>query len=358
MHVGLAMAAAPPFDAMTRRVSRLARAGVASFWWPDHLVAFHSTELWAEGGLSAIQPDPNAYADPFLCMAAAAPAAEGALVGVAVTDAIRRSAATLAQTVMTLDHIAPGRVVLGLGSGEYANWAPYGLRVPPRRRCSNVPPPRSASCSTPLDPTPTAPCWGCARLLTRAGPSSGWPPTVPEAWPQPAASPTAGSRTGSSPAHGARPAMPWRPRRRDAGRDPDGLVYGLSAQVVVQDSHEAAHRLLEHPVLKAFALLLPPERYEAVGATHPLGTGGLHGMVATQMGAAQVEAARAVPTEVVHDLMLHGTAGDVAAQLAAYGDVEHLVLWDPVPLVDLAAAKVSAAAVLDLVTRLTHAEVH
>lgn len=121
------------------------------------------------------------------------------------------------------------------------------------------------------------------------------------------------------------------------------MTYGLSVQVVIQDDHEAARRLLEQPILKAFALLLPPERFEAVGAVHPLGGGGLHHMVASLAGADQLRAAEAVPNQVIEDYMLHGTAEEVAEQLSRYEGLDHVVLWDPVPLVDLDAASSAAA---------------
>ena len=77
MDVGIAMGPVPPFAAMQRRVARFSAAGMRSFWWPDHLVAFHSRELWAAGQLSARQPDPPVYAEPFLWPAGAGEAAGG-----------------------------------------------------------------------------------------------------------------------------------------------------------------------------------------------------------------------------------------------------------------------------------------
>ncbi|MCZ7526683.1 MAG: LLM class flavin-dependent oxidoreductase [Acidimicrobiia bacterium] len=341
--VGIAMGPTPPFDAMARRVSRLAASGLRSFWWPDHLVAFHSAELWATGGLGRIQPDPHVYADPFVCMAVSAGAAGDALVGVCVTDAIRRNAATLAQTVLSLDHLAPGRVVLGLGSGEYANYGPYGVEVPSParvldeaaariRRLLDDPGPDEQGAVMGLRPPEGSP--GPRLWLAAHGPrgfrtagryGDGWIPNflTVDAW-------HAGKEAVASAA-------------AEAGRDPSALTYGLSVQVVLQDDHEAAHRLLEHPVLKAFALLLPPERYEAVGASHPLGGGGLHHMVASRAGADQLRAAEAVPFEVVHDQMLHGTPEEVAEQIGRYRGLDHVVLWDPVPLADLDAARSAAA---------------
>jgi hypothetical protein len=65
-------------------------------------------------------------------------------------------------------------------------------------------------------------------------------------------------------------------------------------------------------------------------------------MVASRLGTTQLDAARAVPFEVVHEQMLHGTPDEVAEKIRAYRNVDHVVLWDPVPLADLEAGRVSA----------------
>lgn len=348
MDVGVAMGAVPPFAAMRRRVERQAAAGVASFWWPDHLVAFHSHDLWATGGLAALQPDPHAYADPFVCMAACADSAGQALVGVCVTDAVRRMPASLAQTVMTLDHLAPGRVVLGLGAGEHANYVPFGWSVAsPARRLEQAAAqirrllddgrPDEHGAVLGLRPSSGSP--GPHLWVAAHGPrgfavtgryADGWIPNFlsREAW-------LAGRKAVAAAA-------------REAGRDPNAITYALSAQVVVAPSHDEAHRLLEHPILRAYGLLLPPERFAEVGAVHPLGGGGLSHLVASRDDGSQLAAAKAVPFVVVHDYVVHGEPDEVAERIGAYDGLDHAVLWDPVPLVDLEAARASAAGVLEV----------
>jgi len=356
LDVGIAMGPVPPFAAMERRVHKLAEAGMRSFWWPDHLVAFHSRELWATGQLSELQPDPHVYADPFICAASSARAAGSARIGVCVTDAIRRSAATLLQTAISLDHLAPGRVTLGLGAGEYANYGPYGVEVGSPaailesaaaqiRRFLDDPGPDEHGAVVGIRPPEGSPgpqLWVAAHgprgFRTAGHYADGWIPnflTVDE-W-------TAGRAAVRSAAE-------------QAGRDPEMLSYGLSVQVVLADDHDSAAALLNHPVLKAFALLLPAERFEAVGASHPLGEGGLQHMVATRAGADQLRAAEAVPFEVVGEQMLHGTAEEVAATIKNYPGLDHVVLWDPVPLADLSAGRASAAACARLAA-LLHGEV-
>ena len=337
----MAMGPVPPFDAMARRVRRLAKSGVQSFWWPDHLMAFHSRELWATGQLSSLQPDPHVYADPFISAASSAEAAGAGLIGVCVTDAIRRSPATLVQTAMSLDHLAPGRVVLGLGAGEYANYGPYGIDVP----------------------SPTAVLEKAASqirgFLADGGPDENGavvgirPPANspgPQFWI--AAHGPRGLRTAGRFGDGWIPNFltvdEWSAGRRsvwdaaeEAGRNPETITYGLSVQVVLQDDHASAVQLLHHPILKAFSLLLPSARFEAVGSSHPLGGTGLSQLVATRLGVQQLKAAELVPVEIVAGQMLHGTAEEVANAIKQYPGLDHVVLWDPVPLVDLDAGRTS-----------------
>ncbi len=353
MDVGMAMGPVPPFDAMARRVRKLAESGIRSFWWPDHLVAFHSRELWASGQLSRLQADPHVYADPFICAASCAESAGDGLIGICVTDAIRRSPATLLQTAMSLDHLAPGRVVLGLGAGEYANYGPYGIEV-----------------QSPASILESAAAQ-IHRFLTDGGPDEngavvGLRPPAGSPGPQlwiaahgPRGFRTAG-RFGDAWIPNFLTVEEWSAGRqavweaaKEAGRDPEAISYGLSVQVILQNDHAAAIELLHHPILKAFSLLLPSTRFEAAGSSHPLGSGGLGHMVATRLGTDQLKAAEAVPVEVVASQMLHGTAEEVAMAIGRYPGLDHVVLWDPVPLADLDAGRVSIKACTEL-ARMLH----
>ena len=114
--------------------------GVDALWYPDHLMAWHPRALWREAGgvLAEVVDDPHAYADPFVAATVALMATRRPRVGIAVTDTYRRHPATIAQAAATLGELAPGRFVLGLGSGEGLNTAPLGIErtrpVAPARR--------------------------------------------------------------------------------------------------------------------------------------------------------------------------------------------------------------------------------
>src|SRR4051794_36331298 len=90
-------------------------AGFDSMWWADRLMG------WLPDG-------PHALLDPFALMAVAAVATEHLLLGTAVADPIRRHPAQLAQTALTVQQLAAGRVLLGVGCGEVAGTRPYGIR--------------------------------------------------------------------------------------------------------------------------------------------------------------------------------------------------------------------------------------
>jgi phthiodiolone/phenolphthiodiolone dimycocerosates ketoreductase len=48
-------------------------------------------------------------------------------IATSVVDTVRRHPSLLAQTALTLDHLARGRFILGVGSGETENTVPYGF---------------------------------------------------------------------------------------------------------------------------------------------------------------------------------------------------------------------------------------
>ena len=211
IEVGYRVRAVPPFDEMRAGVAAEAAAGAASFWWPDHLLSFHVPELWDDRRREV--PDLHRYLDPFVCMQACADAADPALVGVSVTDAIRRMPATLAQAAISLDHVAPGRVVLGLGAGEVANYVPYGWDVSsPADRLETAaaairahldgPGPDAEGAVMGLRPPPGSP--GPQLWLGAHGPRA--------ASPSRAGMPTVGSRTSSTWTSGTRRATPCRRR--------------------------------------------------------------------------------------------------------------------------------------------------
>ncbi len=328
MKAGLRVSTVPPFDRMGEFVVRARDAGAASVWWPDHLMSFMSPQLWGPDEPHRTDVDLNTYGDPFVCMAAVAGKSGGMLLGTCVTDAIRRMPATLAQTAMTLDHLAPGRIVLGLGSGEAANYRPYGWdSVAPGarlreaaaeiRRLFDDPGPDDRGAVLGLRPAPGT--RGPSLWLAAHGPrgleatarhADGWLPMLltPAEW-----------------AEGRR--VIARIARQD-GRDPSSIVMALSVEVILQDDHEEAHRLLRHPAVALQCLYLGRDRFAAHGAAHPLRGSAFESTIATLDGARLADAARRVPFELAHEAIPHGTPEEVAEAIRAYEGLEHVRFSD------------------------------
>src|ERR1700759_3413231 len=100
-----------------------------SIWLPDHMVSFWpdsiSTPEFTD--LAIASPSPHRHLDGLAVAAAVAVQTKNVPIATCVVDTVRRHPAMLAQTALTIDHLAKGRFVLGLGSGESENTLPYGF---------------------------------------------------------------------------------------------------------------------------------------------------------------------------------------------------------------------------------------
>ena len=115
---------------LSRMNMRLARLmGASAIWVPDHFMSFTPAEAWTPATTSAarIVPTLDALFDPLQILAVAATRLRRVDLGTSVTEAIRRHPMSLAQSFVTLDHIARGRAILGIGNGIRENTEPYGL---------------------------------------------------------------------------------------------------------------------------------------------------------------------------------------------------------------------------------------
>ena len=93
------------------------RAGFESVWTSDHFQPWRHTDGHA----------PNAL----VWLGAAAQATERVTLGTSVlTPSFRYNPAVVAQAIATLGCLAPGRVILGVGTGESLNEIPVGIEWP------------------------------------------------------------------------------------------------------------------------------------------------------------------------------------------------------------------------------------
>lgn len=100
-----------------------------SIWLPDHMVSFWPESIWTPEftDLATTSPSPHRHLDALAVAGAVAALTKNVPIATSVVDTVRRHPAMLAQTALTLDHLAKGRFILGLGSGETENTVPYGF---------------------------------------------------------------------------------------------------------------------------------------------------------------------------------------------------------------------------------------
>jgi phthiodiolone/phenolphthiodiolone dimycocerosates ketoreductase len=100
-----------------------------SIWLPDHMVSFWPDSIWTPEftDLATVSPSPHRHLDGMAVAAAAAVLTRNVPLVTSVVDTVRRHPSLLAQSALTIDHLAKGRFILGLGSGETENTVPYGF---------------------------------------------------------------------------------------------------------------------------------------------------------------------------------------------------------------------------------------
>lgn len=354
----------PPGQAVVDAAKRRESQGFDAIWWADHLLHWFPHSIWTPDLVpqAATQGSPHVWFDPFPVVAAAGAATSDIRLGVGVADMVRRHPAMLAQTALTLDHLTKGRFILGVGTGEELNLAPYGFT-------NERPLARLEEGLTVLrmlfdDPGPHAFDGEFFRLDGAAMGLRPYGDTPPQVW-MAAHRPRGLALTG-------RMADGWLPLATDpdsypqmlaairtaavgAGRDPDAITPGLYARCILAESKEAAEETIDASLLLRFiALTRPAEAFAAHGAEHPLGEGvfGLTTFLPTKYGRDEALAlAGAVPTEVVRETAIYGSPDDVAAQVGRFieAGARHVQLTNMTPLAAPSQAAASEALMGDAI---------
>lgn len=339
----------PPASKAIELAQRAESEGFDSIWWPCHLMGWIPDSVWTPEmtGLAEFQRNPHMYFDPLTMMGAAGASTEKIRVGVCVTDTIRRHPAMLAQNALTVDHLAGGRSILGLGSGERMNVAPYGIEwskpvgrleealVVIRKLWEAEGPVdfegqffKLDSAVLGLEPyegTPP-PVWLAAhgpRMLDICGRlADGWLPTniSPEDY---------GQKLGAI-----------RESAERADRDPDAITPSMLAYVLCAPDEETLARLCDQTLVRLLfaAVGLSPETWAKHGSSSPFeGGSGFHSYVPTEVSLeeAQRVAGHIVPG-VVRDATLHGTPQQIADRILDYqrAGLRDVVLWNITPFGD------------------------
>jgi phthiodiolone/phenolphthiodiolone dimycocerosates ketoreductase len=333
----------PPAARAIELAQRAEADGFDAVWWPCHLMGWHPDSVWTEDltPLARAQSSPHVYFEPLTVMGAVGAATSRIRVGVAVTDVIRRHPAMLAQQALTVDHLAGGRSILGLGSGERLNVTPYGIdwRKPVGRLEEAIEVIRLLwGSDRPVDfegdffrleqavlglgpyGGTSPPIWIAAhgpRMLELTGRSAdGWVPTNVD-----------------EETYAARLRV-IRESAERAGRDPDAITPSMLAYVLCAPDDETLERLVSEPMVQLLfaAVGLPEEVYRRHGSTSPFeGGSGFHSYKPTSVTREEaMRVASHITPGVVREGTLHGAAAQIAEQIRGYAQagMRDVVLWN------------------------------
>ena len=304
-----------------------------SIWVPDHMVSFWPDSIWTPEftDLATVSPSPHRHLDGLAVAAAAAALTHNVPLVSAVVDTVRRHPAMLAQAALTIDHVARGRFVLGLGSGESENTLPYGfdfarpvarfeeaLRVIRLLWDSDGPVDFDGQFYSlhhaRLDTEPyegrPPPIWIGAsgpRMLGIAGRyADGW-------WP-------AGAWT---PEHYAEMLTAVRTSAERAGRDPLAITPCFIQVCLIGEDEAALAEIVQAPLVKAFLLQVSAETLRGFGFEHPMGPDwrGFQDIDPAVLTRDRIiEFMAKVQPEMLLAVVPHGTPKEVAAVIKTFVD--------------------------------------
>ncbi|BBX53257.1 phthiodiolone/phenolphthiodiolone dimycocerosates ketoreductase [Mycolicibacterium poriferae] len=314
-------------------LERLDSGRYHSIWLPDHMVSFWPDSIWTPEftDLAVASPSPHRHLDGMAVAAAAAVLTENVPLVTSVVDTVRRHPASLAQTALTIDHLAKGRFILGLGSGEAENIEPYGfdfdrpvsrfeeaLHVIRLLWDSDGPVSFDGQFyrlqHARLDTEPYdgrfPPIWVGAsgpRSLDIAGRyADGW-------WP-------AGAWT---PEDYAQKLARVRGSAERAGRDPMAITPCFIQVCVMGRDDTALAEILEAPLVKSFLLQVSAELLSSFGFDHPMGEDwrGFHDIDPAVLTRDRIiDFLDRVEPEMILAVVPHGTPEQVAHTVKEYVD--------------------------------------
>jgi phthiodiolone/phenolphthiodiolone dimycocerosates ketoreductase len=246
-----------------------------------------------------------------------------------VVDTVRRHPSLLAQTALTIDHLANGRFILGLGSGESENTVPYGFDFsrPVSRFEEALKVIRLLwESEDPVDFDGRFYRLRHARMDTEA-----YAGRLPRIWIG-ASGPRMLDIAGRY-ADGWWPAGAWsaeqyaemlgavRSSAERAGRDPTSITPCFVQVCLIGRDDAALAEILKAPLVKAFLLQVSAETLRGLGYRHPLGESwrGFHDIDPAALTRERiVDFLDRIDPEAILALVPHGTPNEVARIIKTY----------------------------------------
>ena len=345
----------PPWENALKNAKTIDSLGYDSMAFPDHFAGFIPESIWTSDitPLAFLQQSPHTYYELATIMGACAAVTERVKLVSSVTEPIRRHPALIAQTFLTLDHISGGRAVLGIGAGEIENTEPYGLTYGGQfgrlrealqiiRMIWDTHAPfdfegrywKLKDAVISLRPSVEGrppPIWiaahGPKMLELTAEYGDGWLPTLlqPKDY---------GERLRTIQAH----------RKK---KDRTGVFTpALWNWCILDNEPSECERMMNTPLAKAFALLLPASEWKKLGCDHPFGKEfhSLTDYVPMRYDReTTLKAIGAVPQRVLENFYMMGDAESMIKRLEDYAaqGLKHIILWNATGMFDLSKTKSS-----------------
>jgi phthiodiolone/phenolphthiodiolone dimycocerosates ketoreductase len=349
----------PPVESIWERVKRNEEMGYDSVWFPDHLMNWYPQAIWTPDVTSIANyiPSPHMIWETMISMALAAKETTKIRIGCSVTEPIRRHPVMIAQAIVTIDNVARGRAILGMGAGEGENIIPYGLdfskpvskleeAIKIIRLCFNNKigqtinfdgkfwKLKDAVFDTPLYQGHKPPIWVggvMPRMLEIVGKyADGWLPALHNA------------------EEYRRCLNVIEEVMRREGRDPKELEKAAFVSVVVDKDKKSCLELLKSPLLRLECLALPSAVFEKYGYEHPLGKGsyGIRDYIPSRLSRERaLELARKVPDEILDERFVYGGPSDLidTFEKLRKAGCEHIVIWNETFIADFNKVRSSYA---------------
>jgi len=350
LKIGIEATSIPPFKVGIESVKEYELQGYDSVWWFDHLMNWIPESIWTPDitELARIVKSPHELYDAIILLAIAAWNTKNILLGTAVTETLRRTPASLAQTFLTIDHLSKGRAILGIGAGIAANILPYGIQwSKPVSQFEeaieiirllwekddkvdfngNFWTMKDAILGLkPYKKRKYPPIWIGAherRMLEITGRlGDGWLPVTidPDSYRE--------------------KLKVIRASAKKYGRNPEEIVPALYCLCILDEQSEVCHEILNSPLMKIFAFPKTDEDFKRYGATHPLGENfnGTRDYIPTRCDKDTVlNAIDKVPTKMLEDNFLLGTPDEIIGRIEEYVrlGLKHIILCNVTYLADV-----------------------
>ncbi len=333
----------PPFKSNINTIKNYEKYGYDSIFFADHILNWIPESIWTPEitDLANVYNSPHLIYEVFSMMTVAALNTKKIRLGTGVTETFRRQPAVLAQTILTLDELSRGRVILGIGTGEKENTVPYGIKweSPVGRLEEAIKIIKKLWKSDkkfdydgkfwklknailrlkPFKKGKFPPIWIAAhgpRMLDITGRlGDGWLPILIK--PDPYKEKLNIIRNSA----------------KKVGRNPDEITPALIVCIIVDEEREEVDKMLESPITKNNLLPLYNEDFKKYGMSHPLGENidrTLEYIPTYYDKKSMLEILEKIPTQMCRDFYLNGTPDEIIGQIEEYAKVgvKHIVLFN------------------------------